>query len=630
MDAEQGVVSQSIWDPLNQKVAKSWIGRYFEVNQRKSSFTTEFRAGTVTFLTMAYILAVEAGMLRDTGGPCTVDDCMFNKGQPFCMFGEPGKGFDPGYTACLEEVKRSFISATAISSLVACFLMGVMANMPLALAPGMGVNAFFTYTAVGFFGSGGMISYKQAVAAAFIEGWLFLFIAIMGIRGHVIRLVPRAVMLATSGGIGLFLAFIGLQAAEGIALITADPATLVTLGGCDLVERAYSYSPYPPDLNYDAVCGGGADAWANGPPQALGPRSANYSCMGGQLRSATTWLGILGGMLMVLLMMKNTKASILVGILFITFISWIPDHKASYLGASSPIPFGEERREYFLKGAVVPSVKKTGGQLDFKALNQGDVWVALITFLYLDFLDATSTMFAMARIVAESVPGFVNEKGQWPRQLWTMVVDGIAIVIGSLLGTSPLTVFAESAVGIREGGRTGITAFIVACGFGVSMFLSPIFASIPPYATGPAIVLVGCLMMEHSRYVHWDDIRQAIPAFLTIVLMPLTYSIAYGIICGITSAIFLWLWDMVWEMLLVLCGYYKGEKTLYHVWLDGMSNFYCAFNQEHILVRDLPGYKAVTVLPFEADSHQLPKSQTMKVATGVQKEVDDEVPANKL
>ena len=134
----------------------------------------------------------------------------------------------------------------------------------------------------------------------------------------------------------------------------------------------------------------------------------------------------------------------------------------------------------------------------------------------------------------------MDKKGSWPRQMLTMCVDGLSIVIGSTLGTSPLTVFAESAVGIKEGGRTGLTSFIIAIGFGISMFLSPIFASIPPYATGPAIVIVGAMMFEHCRHIDWLDAKKAIPAFLTIILMPLTYSIAYGIIGGLVAHLFLW------------------------------------------------------------------------------------------
>lgn len=160
------------------------------------------------------------------------------------------------------------------------------------------------------------------------------------------------------------------------------------------------------------------------------------------------------------------------------------------------------------------------------------------------------------------MPGYVNSKGQWPRQLWAFLADGFGIVIGATLGTSPLTVFAESAVGIREGGRTGICSLMVAIGFGISMFLSPIFASIPPYATGPALILVGAMMMEHSRYIDWNNIRQAAPAFLTMITMPLTYSIAYGVIAGLTTAIFLWLFDAIWEVSQSLPEQYRTTSFL--------------------------------------------------------------------
>eukprot|EP00197_Chlamydomonas_leiostraca_P014441 CAMPEP_0202858862 /NCGR_PEP_ID=MMETSP1391-20130828/1213_1 /ASSEMBLY_ACC=CAM_ASM_000867 /TAXON_ID=1034604 /ORGANISM="Chlamydomonas leiostraca, Strain SAG 11-49" /LENGTH=583 /DNA_ID=CAMNT_0049537827 /DNA_START=90 /DNA_END=1841 /DNA_ORIENTATION=+ len=582
MDAEQGVVSQSIWDPLNQKVAKSWIGRYFEVNQRKSSFTTEFRAGTVTFLTMAYILAVEAGMLRDTGGPCTVDDCMFNKGQPFCMFGEPGKGFDPGYTACLEEVKRSFISATAISSLVACFLMGVMANMPLALAPGMGVNAFFTYTAVGFFGSGGMISYKQAVAAAFIEGWLFLFIAIMGIRGHVIRLVPRAVMLATSGGIGLFLAFIGLQAAEGIALITADPATLVTLGGCPINERAEMYALTPEQVPGVCACtiyNGTAVPTAASP--VLGPKSSSYMCTGKRMQSATTWLGICGGFMMVLLMGRDFRGAILIGIVFVTVVSWIPGHEATYLGTTSQIPGGEERMDYFRQVVSLPNVARTTLVWDWSAFNKADLWAALLTFLYLNFLDTTGTLFSMATFMNRSLPGFINERTkEFPRQTAAFCVDAIAIIISAMVGISPMTVYIESATGIREGGRTGLTALTVSFWFFVALFFTPIIASIPPFATGPALVLVGALMIENLLDINWADVNQAIPAFLTIALIPMTYSIAYGIIAGLGTYIGLYLCFLIYDLTLAALGW--SDRTVKEVLADATPDAFISEEDLHM------------------------------------------------
>ena len=213
--------------------------------------------------------------------------------------------------------------------------------------------------------------------------------------------------------------------------------------------------------------------------------------------------------------------------------------------------------------------------------------VALITFLYLDFLDATSVMYALSGLVAEKVPGFIDKTGAWPRQILTMCMDGLSIVIGSTLGTSPLTVFAESAVGIKEGGRTGLTALIVSLGFGVSMFLSPIFASIPPYATGPAIIFVGALMMEHARHIEWLDIKASIPAFLTILIMPLTYSVAYGIIAGLASAIIIWLCCFAWDAVESLM--FK-KKTMRIVVLENCSHFYEAFGYEEILTAEIPGW----------------------------------------
>ncbi len=187
----------------------------------------------------------------------------------------------------------------------------------------------------------------------------------------------------------------------------------------------------------------------------------------------------------------------------------------------------------------------------------------------------------------------------------TMCVDGLAIVVGSCLGTSPLTVFAESSVGIREGGRTGLTALVVAVGFGISMFLSPIFASIPPYATGPAIVFVGALMMEHAAHVEWEDVRKAVPAFLTILLMPLTYSVAYGVIAGIMASIAIWLFCFLLD---IGSSIIFKTKTLRHVWLDSMSPFFVAFGNEQILIDELPGYKPSGVSSLEPRHPSIPGS----------------------
>ncbi|GAX75518.1 hypothetical protein CEUSTIGMA_g2961.t1 [Chlamydomonas eustigma] len=579
--------------------------------------------------------SVNSGILADTGGTC--NPAVNCNAERFAAVGEDckfdGYGTNPEWAACISEVKQNLIAATCIAACISTIAMALVARMPLAVAPAMGVNAYFAYTVVGFMGSG-RVAYEQALAAAFVEGWIFFVLSATGLRARLIELIPQNIMYATAAGIGCFLAFVGLQESHGLALITADGSTLVTLGGCPPDEQAHAYFMRDTDAYWHDWCWrawregiqstnltAGTDAtayayfvntmglnppinpsyecstniFASGtttpfPDVRLGlpNRSPNYSCMGKQLQSPTMWLGIFGGALMVIWMVRGLQASILVGILFITFISWIPNQGATYF-QGSPIPGGQDRYNYFVKGATVPSVAMTGGKLEFSALSNGDVWVALITFLYLDFLDATSTMFTMARMINDKVPGFLNEKGQWPRQFWTMTVDGLAIVVGSTLGTSPLTVLAESSVGVREGGRTGISALVIGLGFGISMFLSPIFASIPPYATGPAIVFVGALMMEHCRHVQWEDVRQAVPAFLTILLMPLTYSIAYGVLAGLLSAIFLWIVCFFMDAVTVLVGRGQG-KTMRHVWLDNTCSVYLAINMEHVLIDELPDY----------------------------------------
>lgn len=237
---------------LNTYVSKTRIGKHFKLSERNSTFTTELRAGTATFLTMAYILAVNASILSDSGGTCAVSDCIplcsnpristsdcltsnFTLIQPdtSCKF-DP---VNPGYAACLERTRRDLIVATVASSLIGCVIMGVLANLPLALAPGMGTNAYFAYTVVGFHGSG-TISYQSALAAIFMEGLIFLLISAVGLRAKLAKLVPKPVRISSSAGIGLFLAFIGLQGNQGIGLIGYSSSTLVTLGGCPSSSRA--------------------------------------------------------------------------------------------------------------------------------------------------------------------------------------------------------------------------------------------------------------------------------------------------------------------------------------------------------------------------------------------------------
>lgn len=243
-------------ETLNAKVATSFVGKYFKLEERNTYFTQELRAGTATFLTMAYILAVNASILTDSGGPCSVSDCTavcsnaaidpslctgsglsLVQPGPECKF-EP---VNPGYTACLAIVRKDLIVATAASALIGCFIMGLFANLPLALAPGMGTNAYFAYTVVGFHGSGN-IPYKSALAAVLVEGILFLIIAALGFRTKIAKAIPRPVRLSTSAAIGLFLAFIGLQSSEGVGLVAYDGSTLLTLGAC---PREYRVSLAP-------------------------------------------------------------------------------------------------------------------------------------------------------------------------------------------------------------------------------------------------------------------------------------------------------------------------------------------------------------------------------------------------
>ncbi|CBI25385.3 unnamed protein product, partial [Vitis vinifera] len=241
---------------LNSAVGNSIVGKRFKFAERKTTFTTELRAGTATFLTLAYILAVNASVLTDSGGTCSVSDCV-----PLCS--DTTVSFDPvnpGYSACLAKVKKDLIVATAASALIGCVIMGAFANLPLGLAPGMGTNAYFAYTVVGYHGSGS-VSYQNALAAVFIEGLIFLLISAVGLRTKLAKLVPKPVRISASAGIGLFLAFIGLQNNQGIGLIGYSSATMVTLGACPASKRT--------------VSGG-------------------LLCLNGRMESPTFWLAIVG------------------------------------------------------------------------------------------------------------------------------------------------------------------------------------------------------------------------------------------------------------------------------------------------------------------------------------------------
>ncbi|CAH1434555.1 unnamed protein product [Lactuca virosa] len=538
---------------LNTFVGKSRIGKRFKLNERKTTFTTELRAGTATFLTMAYILAVNASILSDSGGPCSVSDCIdlcsdssvavSNCTGPNLRVIQPDdtckfSPVNPGYTECLGRVRKDLIVATVASSLIGCVIMGTFANLPLALAPGMGANAYFAYTVVGFHGSGN-ISYENALAAVFIEGMIFLLISAVGLRAKLAKLVPKPVRISSSAGIGLFLAFIGLQSNQGIGLIGYSSSTLLTIGACPISSRA-SLAP--------------VITFPNGTVTLLpgGSVSGDIMCLHNRMESPTFWLGVVGFVIIGYCLVKNVKGAMIYGIVFVTAVSWFRNTQVT---AFPDTPAGDAAFDYFKKVVDVHKIESTAGALSFSSINKGYFWEALVTFLYVDILDTTGTLYSMARFA-----GFADENGEFEGQYFAFMSDATSIVVGSLLGTSPVTAFIESSTGIREGGRTGMTALTVAGYFMLAFFFTPLLASIPAWAVGPPLILVGVLMMRSVVEIDWNDMKQAIPAFMTLILMPLTYSIAYGLIGGIGTYLVLNLWD--WgEGLLSKFGVLKGVRS---------------------------------------------------------------------
>ncbi|KAJ8476394.1 hypothetical protein OPV22_020121 [Ensete ventricosum] len=479
---------------LNRAVAHSTVGRYFKLEVRKSSFTKELRAGAATFLTMVYIISVNAAILTDSGGPCTVQDCTPPAG-PGCKFDA-----NPGYQSCLSRTKNDLVIATAVAAMVGSFAMGSFANLPLALAPGMGANAYFAYNMVGFHGSG-RVPYETALAAVMLEGCLFLALSVLGLRSKLARLIPRSVRLASAVGIGLFLAFTGLQAREGVGLVGPSSSTLVTLAAC---------------TETDATTG---------------------ECLGGTMHSPTFWLGAVGFLIMAACLSWDVKGSMIYGIVFVTLVSWIRGTSVTVFPDTPP---GNSTYGYFKKVVDFHIIKSTAGRISFSGFNRSEVWVAVITLLYVDVLDTTGSMYSMAEY-----GGFTDDTGGFEGEYRAFIVDASSTIVGSALGTTTVTTYLESTAGLREGGRTGLTAITVGFLFLVSLFFAPLFTNVPPWAVGPSLVLVGAMMMKMVKEIEWSETKEAVPAFLTMILMPLTYSIAYGIIAGMATYVALHASDYV-------------------------------------------------------------------------------------
>ncbi|KAJ1335861.1 Purine transporter [Microdochium nivale] len=476
---------------LNNKVARSAVGRWFKldgsgsVKERKgSNFTTELRAGLVTFFAMSYILAVNSSIVADSGGTCV---CNGGADDPICVVNEE-------YLLCTADVKRDLVTATAAISALSTFFMGLLANLPVGLAPGMGLNAYFAYTVVGFHGSG-PVPYEVALTAIFVEGWVFFALALFGMRQWLARAIPHSIKMATGVGIGLFLTLIGLTYSEGIGLIQGATSTPLVLAGC---------SP------------GAFD-----PTTGLCPDSQ-------KMRNPSLWIGIFcGGVLTVMLSMYRVKGAIIAGIALVSIISWPRTTSSTYFPYTT---IGDDRFDFFRKVVDFHQISRTLNVQQWNVSEYGGQFgLALITFLYVDILDCTGTLYSMARFAGVMDPVTEDFEGS----SIAYMVDAISISIGALLGCPPVTAYVESGAGIGEGGKTGLTSIVTGLCFFISIFFAPIFASIPPWATGCVLILVGSMMMKAVVDINWRYMGDAIPAFVTIVLMPFTYSIADGLIGGI-------------------------------------------------------------------------------------------------
>lgn len=394
-----------------------------------------------------------------------------------------------------------------------CLVMGLWANLPIALSCGMGMNAYFTYNVVGYRGERD-VSYEAALTAVLIEGLVFFILAITGLRFWIIKLLfPEPMKHAVPAAIGAFLAHLGLQTAEGVGLVVGDIATTVTLGGCPPEKRT-------PMVAYTNLCKNAGFCKV----------SEAYTCddLGGQMTSPTVWIGLFGFVLMAILLSYKIRSSFIIGISFVTIISWFRGTGVTYFPDDD---LGNARFEYFKQVVSLESLDKVFAKYDFSQATGSDFVIALFTLLYVDFLDTSGTLLGMV----SSMNLIDNETMDFPKSRAAFSVDALATVFGSLFGLSPITSYIESGAGIEIGSRTGMTSVFVAFFFFLSIFFAPILASIPPWATGGSLIIVGALMTKSLVNVKWGNPAHAITAFITVIVMPLTYSVAYGLIAGIMT-----------------------------------------------------------------------------------------------
>ncbi|SPO03734.1 related to permeases [Cephalotrichum gorgonifer] len=435
---------------------------------------------------MAYVIAVVPSMVALTGGSCV---CEGTAEDPTCAG-------DDEYALCVNVIKRDLVTATAAISALTSICMGLFANVPVGLAPGLGLVSYFTFGVVGVRGSGD-VPYELALTATFVEGWIFFGLTMLGLRQWLAQAIPKSIKIATGVGIGMFLTMIGLTYAQGIGLIVGGTDTPLELAGCRPSDRS----------ELDGRC-----------PDAT------------KMRNPTMWVGIFcGGFLIAVLTLYRIKGAVIIGTLFVSCISW---PRATAITFFPDTASGDDSFQFFRQVVSCHGITKTLGVQQWDISGYGSKFgMVLITLLYVDILDCTGTLYSMAQFA-----GMVDQETQdFEGSTAAFTVDAIGISIGALLGVPPITAFVESGAGISEGGRTGLTAISTGVCFLMSIFFAPIFASIPPWATGCVLILVGSMMVTGVTEINWRYMGDGIPAFLTIVMMPFTYSIAYGLIAGICS-----------------------------------------------------------------------------------------------
>ncbi len=409
------------------------LKKLFGYDPTKTTVRTELLAGLTTFLTMSYILAVNPAMFSQLEG--------MSAGAVF--------------------------TATALAAIIGTVAMALLAKMPFGLAPGMGLNAFFVYTVC--MGMG--YSWQFALTAVFIEGLIFIVLTLTNLREAIVNAIPASLKNAIGAGIGLFIAFIGLQNA---GIVVNNDATLVSLG---------------------------------------------------DITSGSALLGLIGLVVTGVLVIKDVRGGLLIGILVTTIIG-IPMGLTEYNGVVS----------------MPHSISDIFCKFEWDHVLSLDMVVVVFTFLFIDMFDTIGTLVGVC-----TKANIIGADGRIPRIKEAFMADSIATTVGACLGTSTTTTYVESASGVAQGGRTGLTAFAVAACFAIALFFSPIFLAIPAAATAPVLVIVGLFMMSPIKNIPFDDYAESIPAFVTIIMMPMVYSISDGILMGMISYV----------ILNALCGNFK-------------------------------------------------------------------------